>query len=460
MKEESKVKKRNCMWTLVVFAALVCLMLSAAVTAHAEAAGTSPCAGGVHQGPYYYVLIKNATCTEDGSQDKYCYACQQKIGNEPIIHIGHQYISQEKPVSSATCTTDGLKQTYEVCRVCGYIDRDTIQDVTIPAYGHKWDNGVVISQPTCSAPGTKLYTCQNDPTHTKTEEIPINPNAHQYGPGVITKQPDCTTPGIITYTCALDSSHTYQETIPIVPDAHQWDNGTVTQPAGCETPGNTRYTCKLNPDHIRDVPIAPTGHKWDKGTITVEPTLEHTGIKHFVCENDSSHTKDEILPKVAFPNNTLCAFGPRLRDVNLYPNNTDVWYMFTPFDASKDGKQTFELVASNNYIVGTVTLTIKEGKLTVDYTLKGDTIKVTLEFFTILPQIKAITVYEPEKLLDKNMKVRTPIDLEENFGEDRNLVLYFCSRIDYTYSATFTPLDYNSTTHQRLLNEMLNRMDK
>ena len=131
-----------------------------------------------------------------------------------------------------------------------------------------------------------------------------------------------------------------------------------------------------------------------------------------------------------------------------------------PFDASKDGRQTFELVASNNYIVGTVTLTIRDGKITLDYTLNSNTIDVTLEFFTILPEIDAIHVYEPEKLLSMNMKVRQPIDLEEKFGDDRNLVLYFCSRIDYTYSNTFVPLNYNSTTHQRLLNEMLKMMDK
>ena len=67
---------------------------------------------------------------------------------------------------------------------------------------------------------------------------------------------------------------------------------------------------------------------------------------------------------------------------------------------------------------------------------------------------------EPEKLLNLNMKVREPIDLQEKFGDDRNLVLYFCSRIDYTYSDRFQPLNYDSIAHQRLLNEMLKMMDK
>ena len=53
----------------------------------------------------------------------------------------------------------------------------------------------------------------------------------------------------------------------------------------------------------------------------------------------------------------------RLRD--LAPESTDKWYMVTPVDLSQEGEQTFPLVASNIYRVGTATVAVKEEQLTV-----------------------------------------------------------------------------------------------
>ena len=194
--------------------------------------------------------------------------------------------------------------------------------------------------------------------------------------------------------------------------------------------------------------------------ITKPPTLTEEGEKLYTCQNDPSHTRIEKLGVLVMNNNTVCAFGPRLRDVNLYPYNTDVWYMFTPFDASKEGRQTFELVASNMYIVGTLTIDIQNGAMTVDYKL-ADTSKfdITLEFFTVLNRIQDITRYEPEDLQYMRMNVKQPISLQDQFGDDRNLVLYFCSRCNYTWSNRYTGLNYNSAAHQRLLSEMMSLMD-
>ena len=136
--------------------------------------------------------------------------------------------------------------------------------------------------------------------------------------------------------------------------------------------------------------------------------------------------------------------------------------MFTPFDASQDGVQTYELVASNMYIVGSLTLTIKDGNLTVNYKLNDPyKFNVTLEFFTVLNRIGDLTQYEPEDLvrMGLGLKKNQPINLAEKFGDDTNLVLYFCSRCDYTYSAKYESLNYNSTAHKRLLNTMLDLMD-
>ena len=487
--------RKKLLGKILFFAVLLSMALSLAAVAHADG---NPCEGGQHKGPFTYTLIQSATCTANGSQEKFCSACGQKIGTEPILAIGHIYETVYSVVTPATCTTNGLRQNKSICRVCGYqqsVTDETInalghdygawavtkaatctaagEETRICAYdashketrpvaatGHKWDAGKVTQAATCKAAGVRTFTCQNDSSHTRTESIPLDPNGHKWDAGKVTKAPTCAEPGVRVYTCQLDASHTKTETIPIDPNAHNWDEGKVTTPPDCETPGVRTYTCRLDASHKKTESIPAIGHKWDKGTVTKEPTLTESGIRHFVCQNNSAHTKDETISRITFNNNTVCAFGPRLRDVNLYPYDTDVWYMFTPFDASQDGRQTYELVASNTYIVGTLTLEIKDGNLTVDYTLNSSTIDITLEFFTVLNQIDEITQYEPEQLLDRRMTVKRPINLEETFGEDRNLVLYFCSRCNYTYSNRFTGLDYHSALHQRLLTDMLDMMDR
>ena len=109
-------------------------------------------------------------------------------------------------------------------------------------------------------------------------------------------------------------------------------------------------------------------------------------------------------------------------------------------------------------MVGTLTLTIRNGQLTVDYKLTdAKNFDVTLEFFTVLNSINDITKYEPEDLLDLNMTKGQPIDLAETFGEDTNLVLYFCSRCNYTYSSRYGA--FKEASYQSLRRTMLALMD-
>ena len=134
--------------------------------------------------------------------------------------------------------------------------------------------------------------------------------------------------------------------------------------------------------------------------------------------------------------------------------------MFTPFDASMNGSQTFELVAADSVIVGDVTLTIRDGFLTIDYTLKGnDAIQVTLEFFTVLGRIGELSSYEPEGLMSMKVNRNQPINLAEQFPGDTHLVLYFCSRCSLRNSPAFKSLSYNSTPHRALLDQMRALMD-
>jgi hypothetical protein len=404
--------------------------------------------------------------------------------------------------------------------------------------GHKWDSGVVVRQPDCTNEGARLFTCQNDPSHTKTESIPVSPNAHKWDNGKVTTAPNCTKAGVTTYTCTINSAHTKTESIPTVASAHvypaSWDNvvqptctqpgyrekhctlnsshpvireeipatghsfgpwtrtkeptctqpgteervctkcdfketrtvpatghnwgpWTTTKPATCTQPGTQERTCsKCGEKETRSIPA--TGHNWGPWTITIQPTLTSEGERTRTCTICGEKQTERMAPLTITA--TLCAFGPRLRDSNLYPNNTDLWYMYTPFDATVTGTQTYELVAANMLIVGNVTITIRDGYMTIDYKLRGnDSIKVNLEFFTVLNRIADLSRYEPEDLLYLKMNRNQPINLAETFGDDTKLVLYFCSRCTLENHPSFTSLNYNSNAHQRLLSSMMALMD-
>ena len=79
-----------------------------------------------------------------------------------------------------TCTENGYKAHYE-CTECGkwFADASGSVEITdktsfiIDATGHKWDDGVVTKEPTYDETGIKTFTCENDPSHTKEEVIPM-----------------------------------------------------------------------------------------------------------------------------------------------------------------------------------------------------------------------------------------------------------------------------------------------
>lgn len=493
------MKKGRFICKLVLFTAVLALLLGLTAIAAAE-----ECTSTNHVGPITEVNRVSATCTVNGSVQKKCTNCGAIIATEPIIAQGHHIGTQTLHITPATCTSTGLDQRIEKCSVptCGYVQ--STQDVTVPALGHQLGSAVTVQVATCTADGIsrrsctrsgcnyyedttlpqlghqlgtpvtiQAATCEGTGISRKTcsrgcgyyEDTTLPALGHQWG-SPVTKAATCVSPATTTKTCQRDSSHkdVVETGSPDTTNGHVWGDWKVTRKATCMEPAQESRVCKLSSAHVEYREVGTTdmvnGHKWDNGVVTKKPTTTEEGEMLYTCQLNSSHTKTVKLDTELMKNNTLCAFGPRLRDTNLYPYNTDAWYMFTPFDASKEGTQTFELVASNTYIVGTVTLTIRDGNLKIDYTI-ADTarFKVTEEFFTVLNRITDLTQYEPEQLTDLRLGKGETINLEEKFGDDTSLVLYFCSRCDFRYSKKFTFLQYESAAHQRQLNIMLDLMD-
>lgn len=151
--------------------------------------------------------VKAPTCTAAGSHDDvvYCSVCQAEISRTTVTDkaLGHDWDSatgkckrcetacdhkwtngkcdtcgyacqhvggdavKEKEVP-ATCTVDGSHDEVVYCSVCKEeVSRTNVVD---KATGHKWDAGVVTTQPTTGKEGVKTFTCTVC-KETKTETI-------------------------------------------------------------------------------------------------------------------------------------------------------------------------------------------------------------------------------------------------------------------------------------------------
>ena len=209
-------------------------------------------------------VTKAATCTAAGTKTYTCTRCK-KTRTETIAATGHKVVKDA--AVAATCETAG-KTEGSHCSVCGTILKD---QTTTAALGHSWDSGKVTKAATCTAAGTKTYTC----THckkTRTETIAATGHKVVKDAAVAatcetagkTEGSHCSVCGTIlkaqTTTAAL---------------GHSWDGGRVTKVATCTTAGAKTYTC-TRCKKIRTETIAATGHKAVKDAA-VAATCETTG---------------------------------------------------------------------------------------------------------------------------------------------------------------------------------------
>lgn len=397
--------------------------------------------------PSEWKVTLQPSCTEAGLQVKTCTVCGIELAAETIPALGHLYggwITKE-----ATCTEGG----YEY-RVCG---RDSSHIETrnhVPAKGHSWGAYVLTTAPTCTAAGVETSECSVC-HETRTRSIPAL--GHKWDSGVITVEPSCTTTGVKLFTCLNDPSHTYMETIKAL--GHTWTKWDVDIKPTCTTKGHRWHKCTVC-GKTYDESMQPLGHEWGPWVLVREATVSQPGLEQRTCARCGQVEEREV--PFAGGGAAMCVFGPRLKDVGTYLNPPYVaWYMFTPFDASVEGRQTYELVVDDTYIVGTATIIVANGTVSLEYELYTSSVQVDLEFFSFLPDMHVLNQYEPEELLPIcGMEPGVPYSIADRFGGDTNLVLYFCSRVTYSYDAAgMSPLNYMSTYHQALLNNMLSIMD-
>ena len=138
---------------------------------------------------------------EEGTTNcKYCNI------EKPVVACQH---TTTEPVSGkdATCTETGLTAGTR-CVDCGEMVQEQTE-IPVDENAHDWNDGVVTTDPTCSVPGVKTFTCKHNSEHTKTEPVDIDATAHKW------TDADCDTPktcSLCGYTEGAELGHNYEAT--------------------------------------------------------------------------------------------------------------------------------------------------------------------------------------------------------------------------------------------------------
>ena len=219
-------------------------------------------------------VTKAATCSAEGIRTYTCTKCGS-TRTESIAKIAHTETTNN--AKAATCITDGYSGD-KVCSVCGELLK---RGYTIAATGHSWNSGTITKQPTCTAAGTRTYTCTKC-NQTKTESIAAT--GHQHTEIRNKKDATCTTAGYTGDTHCKDCGAKLQSGTSIAATGHSYGS----------------WTKQDDNKHVRTCSkcgaTETSAHTWNSGVVTKDATCKETGIKTYTC-TACGHTKTETIPK-------------------------------------------------------------------------------------------------------------------------------------------------------------------
>ena len=181
----------------------------------------------------------------------------------------------------------------------------------------------------------------------------------------------------------------------------------------------------------------------DINTYTFRIRSAHGYRKNLYIAQKLVITKDNVITYNNYINtyyyhNTVSSMGPRFRDVT--PELTDLWYMFTPIDLTLQGRQTFELIASNIYVIGEVYVDVAGDMVTVTYHNyydgKGgstESISQFLNFFNAYVEVDIpndIPIKEHE-MPPTQFAFGVPFSISQNLGGDANVLMFVRNVVNY-----------------------------
>ena len=402
-------------------------------------------------------VAKAATCTAAGTKTYTCTRCK-KTCTETIAATGHKVVKDT--AVAATCETTG-KTEGSHCSVCGTVLK---AQTTVAALGHSWDGGKITKAATCTAAGTKTYTCTRC-KKTRTETIAATGHkavkdaavaatcettgktegshcsvcgtvlkaqttvaalGHSWDGGKITKAATCTAAGTKTYTCTR-CKKTRTETIAATGHKAVKDAAVA---ATCETTGKTEGShCSVCGTVLKaQTTVAALGHDYGEWKTIKAATYTEPGQAERVCRRNASHKEYRQLPVLEKAKIDLSACSIQLSEQTYVYDGTEKTPTVTITYNEKtltEGKD-YQVYFADNVNPGTAKITVI-AKTDSDYT---GTATITFEIRKSLPE--NATVIEPgafsncTNLVDLNIKENVTEIGDNAFADSKNLQnIYF-----------------------------------
>mgnify|MGYP002529086248 CR=1 FL=1 len=229
------------------------------------------------------------TCEEDGS---IVHTATGKYNNEAITDTKTEkleakgHIAGETKIENATestCEVGGSYDEVVYCTVCGKeLSRTTVKT---EAKGHKWNPGIITTEPTCTEEGVKTFECTVC-GKTKTEKVEAL--GHDWNNDfTVDKEATCEETGLKSIHCKRCDSKKDETVIPAkghVAGEKKIENVTEST---CENGGSydeVIYCTVCGKELSRTtIKTEAKGHKWDSGKITKEPTYTEQGTRTYTC---------------------------------------------------------------------------------------------------------------------------------------------------------------------------------
>lgn len=163
-------------------------------------------------------------------------------------------------------------------------------------------------------------------------------------------------------------------------------------------------------------------------------------MEEIVDEGPQPTAQDHVW----YNHNTICVAGIEFRQVRS--DLTHKWYNFAAIDLTNDGVQKFDLVASNVFVIGSVTVTKNGDEVIVDWKLNRQGTNdanfiLENEFLTIFSDLNAVTEVEPSRFEGVTYEFGQPISIENDLNGDTNVLLYICNQATYCDNLSYAYLN-------------------
>ena len=211
-----------------------------------------------------WITVKNATCTEEGERERYCFCLEKET--ESLAALGHQ-LSEE-----ASCTKS------QHCLVCNA--------VMVPPKQHRFGNYTVTKSPTCTEKGERERICANCE---EKQTQPVYPTGHNHGDWIIVKEATCEEDGIREQFCACGDKRT--STIQAL--GHNFTEWSMIKEASCTEEGRKERYCFCGKKEMQIIPIF---HPYNE-VIVKEATKFEDGLKELTCPLCQNKT-EVIIPAI------------------------------------------------------------------------------------------------------------------------------------------------------------------